>query len=229
MDAWDWQSFWNELAPPALAATVVLGILAMIARWAWNRHRPVVFWSALWLMMLAFIGFVFVVLQSNKAMESARPYFTKSQASIYAVVTDDGKKTSNTMLTVSVQNNDRPAKNITHQLLILDEQLDPTREPLRAQRTKTANDIGRHQILNRHTPVSVGPNTRSAFVVFEIQYTDASTDESYSQIWFMKFTGSKDGTFTPTLFESTQDERAKMEAYIRQRGIPMLSFADGVS
>ena len=227
MDLWDWDSFSSEFAPPVLVASVILWVLGMVALRLWRNNRQWFTYGVLWLMALVFIGFVFMALHPKTPQESARPYFTKSESSIYFVTADDGKKTSNMFLTVSVQNNDRPVKSITHQLLLLDERLDPTREPLRAQRVSNANDVGRYGMLNRHTPVNVGMNTRSAYVVFEIMYTDVSTDERYTQIWFMKFTGSKEGTFTPTLFETTRHESGRIEAYVRQRGIPMLSFAHG--
>ena len=87
----------------------------------------------------------------------------------------------------------------------------------------SANDIGRFQNFSRHTPVKVGRNTRAAFVVFEIKYEDASS-QTYAQSWFMKFGGStRVGNFIPSLFDTDQNERAKIEAYIKQRNIPRLS------
>ena len=204
----------------------MLAGLAMIARWTWRRHWRFITWSVVWLMMLTFILFIFLVLQSQKPTESVRPYFTKSRTSIYNIAANAKSKVSNWILTVSVQNNDKPARNVINQLLILDNRLDPTIKPLRTRRTRNANDVGRFQNLSHHEPVAVGANTRSAFVVFEIKYTDASNNESYSQIWFMKFAGSRGGKFVPTLFESTQNERSKIEAYIRQQNIPMLTVRE---
>ena len=223
MEFWNWDTFLGEFAVPVLVASAILGLLGMIARWLWRRNRTVFAYGVLWLMALVFIGFVFMALHPKSSQESTRPYFTKSESSIYFVTDDDGEKTSNMFLTVSIQNNDRPVKNITHHLILLDERLDPTRKPLRTKRVRNANDVGRYGMLNRHTPVNVGMNTRSAYVVFEIMYTDVSTDESYTQSWFMKFAGSKEGTFTPALFEVSQDEKDRIMLYVRQQDVPMLS------
>ena len=225
MEFWNWDSFWGEFSPPILAAAVVLWGLAVIATWAWKRNWRTIFWGVAFLTTFFVIQILFSAMQPN--IESERPYFTKSRTSIYRVTTVDGKKTSNWFLTVTVQNNDKPAKNVINQVLILGNKMDPTVRPLRTRRVRNANDIGRFQTLSHHEPVTVGSNTRPAFVIFEIKYADALSDESYSQIWFMKFAGSRGGTFTPTLFEATQDQRTKIEAYIRQRNIPMLASLDG--
>ena len=147
----------------------------------------------------------------------ARPYFTHSRASIYAA------SRTRTVLTVSVQNNERPASQVTSQILLLDELLDPTIEPIFRNRTENANDVGRFAVLNRHIPVNVEPNTRIAYVLFEIQYKDAITNAIYSQAWFLKFGGSsQDGTFMRELFEASSAEKTRIEGYVANRGIPRL-------
>ena len=235
MEVWDWSTFWSEFAPPVLVASVLLWFLGMAAKWAYSRKREVILWSVLWLMMATLLGFVFMVLRPSRPVEvvldsgmEARPYFTKSQSSINTVSTDNRERALFTVLTVSVQNNNKPAKNVISQMMLLDESLDPTNKPLRTRRIENANDIGRLQTLSQHTQVSVRSNTRPAFVVFEIHYSDALTDEAYSQIWFMKFPGSsQDGTFIQTLFDASYDERKRIESYIEQRKIPMLSVLGG--
>ena len=229
MEVWRWDIFWGEFAPPVLVASTILWCLGMVAKWAYKRKREVLLWSVLWLVAATFIGFLFMVLQPSRSVGvvagseiETRPYFTKSHSAIGNISTDDRAKAF--FLTVSVQNNNRPAKNVISQLMLLDERLDPTIEPLRTRRVENANDIGRFQTLSQHTPVTVRSTTRAAFVVFEIGYTDALTNETYSQLWFMKFQGaSRDGTFIQQLFEASYDERTRIESYIEQRNIPTLA------
>ena len=197
----------------------------MIVKWLWGRKRPIFLWFVLWAAMAIFLGIFIQFLRPNNVPDirmETRPYFTKSQSVINVV------SANLTTLTVSVQNNNKPAKNVINQLMLLDERLDPTIKPLRTRRVENANDVGRFQLLSQHTPVRVKSNTRAAFVVFEIRYADALTDEIYSQIWFMKFQGaSRDGTFIQQLFEASYDERERIESYIEQRKIPMLSVLCG--
>ena len=229
MEVWDWNSFWGEFTLPVLVASLTISALVMIVKWLWSRKRPIVLWFVLWVATAIFLGIFMTVLRpdpvSDGEMET-RPYFTKSHSAIGNISTDDRAKVF--ILTVSVQNNNRPAKNVISQLMLLDERLDPTIEPLRTRRVENANDIGRFQILSQHTPVTVRATTRAAFVVFEIGYTDALTNETYSQLWFMKFQGaSRDGTFIQQLFEASYDERTRIESYIEQRNIPTLAVLGG--
>lgn len=228
---WNLQPLWNEFTPHALLASLIMSALGagvvIIARLAWKRLPKAVFWGLMgiftWLVLFAAIQYSISILHAIKPIESARPYFTKVQSKIYQVSTTSGKKHPLTVLTVSVQNNNVPARNIVSQLMILDRRLDPTSRPLRTRRVANANEIGRFQNLSQHTPVNVGRNTKAAFVVFEIKYEDASS-QTYSQKWFMKFEGStRIGNFFPELFEADQNERFRIEAYIRQRSIPRLS------
>lgn len=192
----------------------------MLARWVWSRHWQWVFWGVVWLMAITVISLLFFILKPHKPIGSARPYFTQVQAQISPV---KGANPPLTFLTMSVQNNDRPVRNIVHQLLVLDNRLDPMLPPLVRRWVDNANERGRFQNLSQHSAVKVGRNTKSAFVVFEIKYEDASTGQMYSQRWFMKFGGStRDGTFITTLFDVDQHERAKIESYIKQRGIPTI-------
>ena len=220
MGYWNWESFLAEFTLPVLGASTILWGFGMLARWAWKRHRQVLFWSVAWLMTFTAISLVFLALQPQRP--SARPYFTRVQSKIYPVSTTGGKKHPLTILTVSVQNNDVPAKNITSQLTILDKRLDPKNPPLRAQRFTSANDIGRFQNYAQHTPVNVRRNTKAAFVVFQIKYEDVP-GQTYSQVWFMKFGGStRVGNFFPDLFDVDQREKDKIDAYIKHISNPML-------
>ena len=223
MEIWSWESFLAEFSLPVLVASILMAGLGMVAQWSWRRHRQIIFWGVVWLMTFLAIGLVLAALQSQGPTESTRPYFTKVQSKIYQVTTTSGGKHPLTVLTVGVQNNEVPARNVVSQLMIFDRRLDPTSPPLRTQRFASANDIGRFQNHAQHTPVSVGRNTKAAIVVFEVKYDDTLSGQAYSQIWFMKFGGStRVGNFVPDLFDADQHERTKIESYIRQQGIPML-------
>ena len=195
----------------------------MMAKWAWTYHYKFVAGAVLWLMLLTFILFLFMVMQPKPILESQRPYFSKAETTIRSVVITDRERSADTILTVSVQNNDRPASNVVSQLLVFDRRLDPTIEPLKTSRRDSANNIGRSSVFNYYGQINLGANLQNAFVVFEISYTDASTGDAYSQIWFMKFANwSWDSASTPLLFSATTNDQARIEAYIKQRNIPML-------
>ena len=223
MELWNSQEFWSEFAPPVLAASLVLWVLGMIARWAWNRGRSLFCYGVLWLMTVVFLGSMFTVLRPSTPIEviadsgqPSRPYFTQTQAAIQDV--SQGIR----VLTVSVQNNDRSAQDVVSQLLALDESLDPTIGPLHTQRLESANPIGRGAIFSQHSFVDIKQNTRPAFVVFEMRYTDTLTNETYSQALFLKFRGSQGGMFIQQLFDAGANEKSRIEAYLMARGIPRL-------
>ena len=223
MDLWNSHEFWAEFTPPVLAASSVLWILGIIAKWAWNRGRTVIVYGVLWLMSVVLIGVMFAVLRPTTPIsviadsgQPSRPYFIQIQAEIQEV--SQGFHA----LTVSVQNNGSPAHNVVSQLLALDESLDPTIEPLHTRRLESANAVGPGTTFSQHWFVDIGQNTRPAFIVFEIRYADALTNEAYSQALFLKFLGSQSGTFIQQLFNASSDEKGRMEAYLGVRGIPRL-------
>ena len=224
MELWNWQIFWNELTLPALAASFVLWCLSMIAAWAWKHDRNIAFWCVVFFIMVTVIGLLFASLLPNNSIDSPRPYFTKARAEISRSLIKSNTTSPVYVLTVSVQNNEIPAKNVVSHLLILDGLLRSTTEPVTMDRIKNANDVGRLQYLNHRININIGRNARVAFVVFEIKYSSASGDDVYSQVWFMKFTGSSpDGKFDPPLVDASHAEREKIDEYIRLRNIPMLS------
>ena len=230
MHIWDWQIFWNEFALEVLAASAILSGLVMLAVWAWTLERKVVFWAVLFVGTFAAIQVAVSLMQPK--IEVDRPYFSKARSTISPVSVKEGgvEKILSQSLSIAVRNNDKPAKSVVSQLLLLDNRLDPTIAPLSTRRIRNSNDVGPRQYLNRNTPVNVGKSTRSAFVVYEIRYADVFTDEAYSQVWFMKFGGSsKEGRYSPSLSDAAHDERTKIEAYIKERRIPMLSLPDGGS
>ena len=173
MEFWNWETFWNEFSPSVLVASVVLsGLmsgLVMIAVWAWKHSRQILFGIVLWATVFILLAFSLSVLKLNRPIESPRPYFTQSQASVSPNSRDNDARSPFTTLIVSVQNNERPAKNFISQLLLFDEQLDPTIEPLGSGRVKNANDIGRSQRINHRIAGNFRLRTRSAFIVFEIR------------------------------------------------------------
>ena len=146
-----------------------------------------------------------------------RPYFTQTQTAIQNV--SPGIR----ILPVSVQNNDVPAKDVVSQLLVLEESLDPTREPLHTKREEPANAVGPRGIFSHYWSAQIRQLIRPTFIVFQIRYTDALSNETYSQTLFLKFLGAaQDGTFFQQLFNASSDEKTRMERYMRERGIPML-------
>ena len=211
MDLWNSQDFWSELAPPALAASFVLTMLGIAARWAWTQGKNVVLYGVLWLMTAVFLVVMFTAFRPSMPIEvivdgnqPSRPYFTQTQAAIQDV--SQGIRT----LTVSVQNNGNPARDVVSQLLALGESLDPTIEPLHTNRIESANDVGPGGTLSQHWFVDIKQNARPAFIVFEIRYTDAIEDETHSQVLFLKFLGSsQDGSFIQQLFTASSDEKVR--------------------
>ena len=224
MELWNWPDFWNEFTLPVLVASLLMWALLMIAKWAWVQNRHVVFSGVLWLVLVVLLGFMFTTLRPRTQIEvitdsgqTSRPYFTQTKADIQEV------SQGSAALIVSVQNNNSPAQDVVSQLLVLEESLDPTREPIHTKRIENANDVGSSGTLSQYWFVDVKQNARPAFVVFEIRYTDFLRDERYSQALFLKFLGSsQDGTFIQQLSNATSDEKTRMEAYLRVRGIPRL-------
>ena len=147
-----------------------------------------------------------------------RPYFTQSLAKIYKLSSDK------TFLTVSVQNNNVPAKDVVSHLLVLEASLDEKSGPLHSNREESANPIGPGGTHSHHWgPVNVPQRARPAFVIFLVQYTNALTDKMHSQALFLKFRGaSPDGTFIQQLFNATSDEKTEIERYMEKRGLSKL-------
>ena len=194
------QNYWPKVVRPVLYATVGGGVVFVVVWLSFvsDRHLQ--------------------ALDALKNDEPTRSYFTQTQAVI------QGVGQSSRALTVSVQNSDIPARDVVSQLLVLEESLDPTIEPLHTKRIQNANDIGPKATLSQHWFVNVQPNARPAFVVFQIRYTDVLRNEKYSQAFFLKFLGSSEaGTYLEQLFNASSSEKTRMEHYMSERGIPSLS------
>lgn len=154
-------------------------------------------------------------------VRSPRPYFTY----IGSMVGKDTRKDSPDagVLLVSMVNNDIPVKDVASQIVVLEEPFDSTRDPVHTRRVEGANPIGPHGALNHRAPVSIAPNAPELFVAFQLRYTDALSDKTYSQDLFLVFTGVEpDGTFVPQLFNISNQQKERMEQYIREKKIPML-------
>lgn len=147
-----------------------------------------------------------------------RPYFTPTTAKIYKI--SEGK----IYLTVSVQNNEVPAENVVSHLLVINEALDQRKAPLHSNRMESANAIGPGGTHGHHWgPVTVPKSARPAYVVFQMRYTHALSDEEYRQVLFLRFQGaSETGNFIMTLFNAISDEKKRIEKYMSRRGIAKL-------
>ena len=147
-----------------------------------------------------------------------KPYFTQTLAKIYSV--SDGTA----YLTVSVQNNAIPAENVVSHLLILREDLNVNAGPLHSNRIESANPIGPGGTHSHHWgPFNVPANALPLFIVLQIRYVHALSNETYSQVLYLKFRGSsQDGTFIEQLFNASSDEKARVERYMEKRGISKL-------
>ena len=230
MVIWDWQIFWNDLTLSAVVASAISTGLVMLAMWALKKKRQIVFWMALWVSAFAAIQVGAFLMQLNPAVDSARPYFTKSKSKILSFSNDAIRGTLEMTIVASVKNNDRPASNYISQIMILDTRLDPTVAPLKTGRIRNANDVGRFQTLNHRARVKVDGIVQSSYIVHEIKYSDALSGEIYPQIWFMKMVWSlRGGKLSSSLFEARYDERTKMEEYIEQRKIPTLATRSGAT
>ena len=164
---------------------------------------------------------VWLLIQSDRQFvndKSSRPYFSTAGSDIQKLFQGSW------ILTVSVQNNDIPAQDVSSQLLVLPESLDPTKAPLFTNREESANPIGPRMIFNhRWWPITVNRNTLPAFIVFQIRYSDSLSNETFSQAFYLKFLGtSQDGTFIQQLMNADSYEKTRMERYMKERGIPML-------
>ena len=146
-----------------------------------------------------------------------RPYFTQKQTDIRNLM--EGIQ----VLSVTVQNNDIPTRDVVSQLVVIDESLDPTKKPIHTQRIVNANDIGPHGTYFQYWLVKIQKTARPMFVIFQIRHIDTLTDKTYSQALFLKFLGaSKSGNFIQQLMHASREEKTRMERYMRDRGIPSL-------
>ena len=148
---------------------------------------------------------------------SPRPYFTH----IDSVVRKDEQGTG--MLMLATVNNDVPVRGVVSQILVLDESLDPTKEPVRTKRVEGANPVGPHGMLTHYVPVPVEPDTPHLFIAFHMRYIDALSNKPYSQAFFLEWTGVRpDGNFIPHPFGTSKQKKTRIEQYIKDRRIPML-------
>ena len=202
-----------------LTLTIGSGVIfGMLKKW-WEPVAVPVFYA------IVSGGVIFICMwlltQSDRQFTNGkppRPYFTQAQAKIHSH--SQGIR----ILTVSVQNNDTPAQNVVSQFLVLQEFLDPTIGPLHSRTVESANPVGSRGIFSQHWwPVGVKPNTRPAFVVFQIRYSNILSEEVFSQAFFLKFLGvSQDGTFIQELINASSYEKTRIEKYMKERGIPIL-------
>ena len=220
MDQLEW--LWQDMV--SWIITLVVAAMLGVAR----KYRPSVAAPVLYAIIGGGVIFVCLWLPARldrhlEALEvltngrPTRPYFTQTQAAIQDVLQ------STKALTVSVQNNDIPAQNVVSQLLVLEESLDPTIEPIHTKRIENANIVGPSGTLSQYWFVDVKRNARPAYILFQIRYADALSNETYSQALFLKFLGSSQaGTFIQQLVNASSDEKTRIERYLMERGIPSL-------
>ena len=157
------------------------------------------------------------ILENLASDKFSRPYFTLVQAKAQE------NSASKFVLILSVKNNDIPAENVASQLLIFDEFLDPTIEPVVTNRIEDANAKGPGSILIRESTIRFNRNKIPRFGVFQIRYKDALRDGTYSQEFYLKFSEtSQDGKIKWKISSAKSDEKTKMMKYISARNIPML-------
>lgn len=150
-------------------------------------------------------------------LHQERPYFTQTRASLHKQT--DGTYT----LSLDLQNHGTPATNILMQALVVDHSLDPTRKPVYSRRIDMANPADSGIIVSTMQHIALTLNQQPIFVMFQIRYTDAMSQASHVQEIFLKSREvDANGKYRPTLVHASKDEKARMERYVKDRGIPTL-------
>lgn len=152
----------------------------------------------------------------------SRPYFSRTEVNIQNI------SETSAILSIGMRNNERAAEHIIKQVLIIEESLDPTIEPLQTERIEFADSIGPDSIFNIFIPFKIREQdgARFAFIVLQIRYIDAISKETYTQSMFMKFSilRTEDNSYIPRLELATKNDKSRIESYIKNRNIPMLEL-----
>lgn len=194
------RKYWESVAAPMFYAVVGGGVI-FVCMW-----------------LIAQVDRQISVLEQLVGDRPTRPYFTQIKSEV-----QKNNKGSNDFV-VAVENNNVPAENVVSHLLAVSESLDPTKEPLHTNRVENANAVGPGGKLQQSwLSVSIPPNARSLYILFQIRYTDALRGNTYSQAFVLKFLGaSQDGTFNTSLYHARSDEKARILRYLKERRIPIL-------
>ena len=210
----DSQPYWTDIAKYTIVGWV---LLVICISFVFNAHHQIEVLERLERESAVRASRQIEVLETFEKKRSPRPYFTQQETDIR-----NFSKGIN-VLSVMVQNNDIPAKDVVTQLLVFVESLNPTKAPLHNNSVDNANDIGPHGKLNQNWIMKLAQIKRPMFVVFQIRYVDALNSQEYSQVLYLKSSGVfKDGTFIQQLFHATSDEKTRIEKYMEYRDIPML-------
>ena len=107
-------------------------------------------------------------LDATASKESTRPYFSQVDAAIQSI-----SKESHFLL-IGLKSNDRTAENVVKQILLIEESLDPTIEPLLTERKELAGPIGPNSEFNLSVPFEIRKQNGTKLLFIVIQYLSKS-------------------------------------------------------
>lgn len=144
-----------------------------------------------------------------------RPYFSHAGSELSGAVQQQRT------LSVSVQNSAVVADDMVSQILVLDQELDPSRAPIHIARLTQANPVGPNGVYTHYWMVPPAQMVPPAFVVFQLQYTDTQSAKRHAQTFFLKFLGESHASGR-RLFSASREEKARIERYVQYRRTPLL-------
>lgn len=141
----------------------------------------------------------------------SRPRFTSERPYLQAL------KDGQLMVRAQARNNRVPAINVTSRLIILDRSLDPNVGPLFLSIADNANaDVGEQQLYFHALGIeAIQQPANLGYALFQLQYTDARSDRTYRQDFYLKFIhvlGT--GDMLADLGVAGKDEKARIDKYM---------------
>ena len=223
LSPWEWWAIALSLAP-ALAFPTLFEMRSNIAAWC-NRNKII---SAVGVAALIVSVLVIVKLFDANVLQVpeqfaysrvARPYLTLVNAEVFK----NDKSTEE--FSVSMQNNsDLPAEDVVGQLVLIPDSSDMDVPPIIGEKLTTSSMGPRGPQRRLWMDVYLQPNTRPAFIVFQMKYNGPLSNKLYSERSYHKFLGwpAEDESFERKLVGTTVDENNWIEEFIKKHEVPML-------
>jgi len=108
----------------------------------------------------------------------------------------------------------RFAKAVSGELIVLSEELDPTRDPVDRRPIEAVNEIGPNGgELNVGVESEKLPKSGQLYIYITIQYEDSATGKGFDQVFYNKWTGMQGGSdvFLSTLFQVNSEEQRRID------------------
>lgn len=181
---------------------------------------PDSFWSALsaicaLVATVVALVTIWITLRDRRVdRQSRRPYFTIPDAKITPLPESPPYRIEITFTNQGLN----PATKFEGKILLVDAIL--KEEPIFTKALSIGDDLPNNIPKTwTHDILGIGENVSEKYIVFQCAYFDPLLKEEYSQSFFMKWAGMKDGTGKGDFQHATKSEKTDIEEYLKKNSL----------